>query len=125
MEFGVWNLGFGIWGLESGVWNLGFGIWGLESGGWNLEFGIWGLEFGVCNLGFVIWGFEFGVWNSGFIFGVYNLGFGMQDMRYTDPCYLLCRGIAHEVCAHHPTLEFGFEGSGSRVWRFRRFKIEI
>ena len=30
LEFGVWGLGFGVWGLilGFGVWNLGFGVWG-------------------------------------------------------------------------------------------------
>jgi hypothetical protein len=40
LEFGIWELGFGIWDLEFGIWNLGFGIWDLEFGIWNLGFGI-------------------------------------------------------------------------------------
>jgi hypothetical protein len=38
LEFGIWDLGFGI------IWNLEFGIWNLEIGNWDLEFGIWNWE---------------------------------------------------------------------------------
>jgi hypothetical protein len=67
LEFGSWNLGFGILDfgssktvhhksspvrtlLEYGSWNLGFGIWDLEFGIWVLELGIWILDLGSWNL---------------------------------------------------------------------------
>ena len=32
MEFGVWGLRFGGWGLGSRVWGLRFGVWGVGEG---------------------------------------------------------------------------------------------
>ena len=76
----LWNLGFGIWNLETvffelGTWNLDFGIWNLEFailelgnsefGIWN--FGTWKLIFGSWNLEFEFWTLEFEIWNLKFI----------------------------------------------------------
>jgi len=45
LGFGVWGVGFRVWGwgLGFGVWGVGFGILGF--GAWGL--GVWGLVFGV------------------------------------------------------------------------------
>lgn len=51
MGFGIWDLGFEIWGLGSGS-----GIWDLGPGIWDLGFKIWGLGVGIRGLGFEIWG---------------------------------------------------------------------
>jgi len=27
VEYGMWNMGCGIWDVEYGMWNMGCGIW--------------------------------------------------------------------------------------------------
>ena len=38
MEFGNWNMEYGIWNLEFGNWNMEFVMWNLENGIWKMEF---------------------------------------------------------------------------------------
>ena len=64
MGFGVWGLGFRVWGLGFGVWGLGFRVWGLGFGVWGLGFRVWGLGFGVQGLGCRV-GFGLRIWGSG------------------------------------------------------------
>ena len=54
-RFGVWMLGFELWGLVFGVWGSGFRFWGFESGVEGARF-----RFGVRGLGFRVWSRESG-----------------------------------------------------------------
>ena len=40
MEYGIWNMEYGIRNMEYGIWNTEYGIRNMEYGIWNMEYGI-------------------------------------------------------------------------------------